>query len=392
MTYKQEVSNTPSGAIIIEGHVQGLANVRALGENGIPVYVVDKSCCIARYSKYCKKFYVCPDYKEDKLADFLIEIALNEGLRDWVLFPSNDHAVITLTRNKERLKPYYRFNALDDDQLFQIYNKSELSDIAHKLNIPVPIKYKFNSIGSDSFFPLIIKGKIGLNFFRVFKKKAFVVNSYEAYLELLDFIQPKFKLEDLLIQEFLPFNKNNRAVFCITFISNGEVKLHFMCQRIREHPFRNGTSTVLKAIFYPEVLEYTKQLAKGIRSTGIYEFEYLYNSNQKRFNLIEINPRTCIQIGLPVRLGCNFQMAFFLYWSSEEKVFECQDFTNAYWIHFWTDLFYGLWGFVKGEYTLKEILAPYRARRPIFAVFDIKDISPFIMETVLLPYLKVKRT
>ncbi len=29
------------GAIIIEGHVQGLSNVRSLGEAGIPVFVID---------------------------------------------------------------------------------------------------------------------------------------------------------------------------------------------------------------------------------------------------------------------------------------------------------------------------------------------------------------
>ena len=41
-----------TGVIVIEGHVQGLSNTRSLGEKGIPVYVVDKDNCIARYSRY----------------------------------------------------------------------------------------------------------------------------------------------------------------------------------------------------------------------------------------------------------------------------------------------------------------------------------------------------
>lgn len=32
------------GAIVIEGHVQGLSNARALGELGIPVYPDDSGC------------------------------------------------------------------------------------------------------------------------------------------------------------------------------------------------------------------------------------------------------------------------------------------------------------------------------------------------------------
>ena len=68
------------GAIIIEGHVQGLSNTRSLGEIGIPVIVVDKVNCIARYSKYCTKFFICPDFITDEFAEFLIDLAIKENL------------------------------------------------------------------------------------------------------------------------------------------------------------------------------------------------------------------------------------------------------------------------------------------------------------------------
>jgi len=51
------------GAIIIEGHVQGLSNTHALGAAGIPVVVVDTANCIARYSRYCKGFFPTNRYK-----------------------------------------------------------------------------------------------------------------------------------------------------------------------------------------------------------------------------------------------------------------------------------------------------------------------------------------
>ena len=52
------------GAIVIEGHVQGLSNTRSLGELGIPVYVLDVSHCLAQYSKYCTKYFRCPNCKQ----------------------------------------------------------------------------------------------------------------------------------------------------------------------------------------------------------------------------------------------------------------------------------------------------------------------------------------
>ena len=44
-----------NGAIVLEGHVQGLSNTRSLGELGIPIYVLDVVHCLAQHSKYCTK-------------------------------------------------------------------------------------------------------------------------------------------------------------------------------------------------------------------------------------------------------------------------------------------------------------------------------------------------
>ncbi len=64
----EKIRNTITGAVIIEGHVQGLSNARSLGEAGIPVIVVDRNNCIARYSRYCKMFYSSPDFDTDDFA------------------------------------------------------------------------------------------------------------------------------------------------------------------------------------------------------------------------------------------------------------------------------------------------------------------------------------
>lgn len=55
---------------------------------------------MARHSRFCTGFFRCPDYDSDALADFLIRLAEAKGLKDWLLLPSNDHAVLTLSRNK----------------------------------------------------------------------------------------------------------------------------------------------------------------------------------------------------------------------------------------------------------------------------------------------------
>jgi predicted ATP-grasp superfamily ATP-dependent carboligase len=86
--------------------------------------VVDKTNCIARYSKYTSKFFYCPDFKEDAFADFLIELAQKEQLKGWILLPSNDHAVITLSRNRDRIWPHLRMLVPQYEQIEYIYEKS----------------------------------------------------------------------------------------------------------------------------------------------------------------------------------------------------------------------------------------------------------------------------
>lgn len=97
---KVSTTHTYQGVVVIEGHVQGLTNTRILGKAGIPVIVVDAGNCLAKHSRYCKKYFQCPDYQTDEFADFLLRLHRDEGLQDWLLLPSNDHAVYTISKKQ----------------------------------------------------------------------------------------------------------------------------------------------------------------------------------------------------------------------------------------------------------------------------------------------------
>jgi len=126
------------GVVVIEGHVQGLANTRLLGQSGIPVIVIDKDDCVAKYSKYCKAFYKCPDYLSEDFIDFLIRLNKAFNLTNWLLLPSNDHAVYNLSLHKDTLSQYYKIITEDIEIIENIYNKRKLLQIADKVGIPIP--------------------------------------------------------------------------------------------------------------------------------------------------------------------------------------------------------------------------------------------------------------
>ena len=138
------IKNRP-GVVVIEGHVQGLANTRLLGQAGIPVIVIDKDNCVAMYSKYCKAFYKCPDYLSEEFIDFLIRLNKAFNLHNWLLLPSNDHAVYNISQHKDTLSQYYKVITENIEVIENIYKdfKSDNFDFFQKylyleLNLRLP--------------------------------------------------------------------------------------------------------------------------------------------------------------------------------------------------------------------------------------------------------------
>ena len=145
------------GAIIIEGHVQGLSNTRSLGELGIPVYVLDQTHCIARHSKYCTKFFLCPAFDSNEFIPFLIELAQKEGLRDWLIMPSNDQIVEQLSNYKEELQPFYCLVIPDPVALSQIVDKWALMQVAKEAGTNAPKSWDISDVTrmESSQFPVL---------------------------------------------------------------------------------------------------------------------------------------------------------------------------------------------------------------------------------------------
>lgn len=381
------------GAIIIEGHVQGLANTRALGEACIPVFVVDKSNCIARYSKYCKGFYRCPDFRTDAFADFLIDLAQNENLKDWILIPSNDHAVKTLSRNRRRLIPYYRFTIQEESIINNIYDKVRLLEIARKCNVPVPRTYLFNDIefnGSDLQFPLITKGREGLNFYKATGRKAFISEDLPQLLKLLNEIKTKVDIQSTFTQEEIPFDGKNMTISFTAFCDGGDIKTFWIGEKIREHPIRFGTATFCKSIDCLPLLELSRPLMKALNFTGACEVEYLFDPRDGKYKLIEINARTWLWVGLARGCGIDYAKIIYNYLNGNSMEYPYNYAVGLKWINYLTDTFTTIQMLIKRKIGIGEYVKSLKGKK-IRAAWSWTDPLPGIMLLILSFYLARKR-
>lgn len=368
-----------SGAIIIEGHVQGLSNVRSLGEAGIPVYVVDTSRCIASHSKYCQKFFRCPDFASDEFAAFLVDLAQKEDIRNWLLIPSNDHAVMTLSKHKAKLEDYYKVLTPEWDIIRNIYDKSRLLKIALTAGVPVPeIVYHEDdgiTISSDLSYPVLTKGRFGLLFYKATGRKAFLSHNEDELRHHLKTIQESIRLSEAFTQELIPSDNTNKTISYTAFCVNGEVKTHWAGVKLREHPIRFGTATFTKSIRADECNKQSVPLLKALNYTGVCEVEYLQDPRTGEFKLIEINARTWLWVGLAKECGVDYARLMYEFAQGKEPEYPQDYDTDKYWCNPVTDMVFGVLGSIKGEYSFRELLQT-SLHSDDNALFQKKDYKP----------------
>jgi len=376
---KKSTQNKP-GAIIIEGHVQGLSNTRSLGEMDVPVYVVDKTNCIARYSKYCKKFFPCPDFISDDFVPFLIELAKKENLKDWVLIPSNDHAVYSISKHKTELEKYYKIITPGIEIVDKIYDKARLIDVAKKEGIPVPKTEVFSTTNQvlkrNIEFPVITKGRHGLSFYKAVRKKALLTNNPQELQKNLEVIEKNYPLNGSFTQELIPFDGTNKTISFTAFCINGEIKTHWTGVKLREHPLQFGTATFTKSIYVEACHKQSIPLLKALNYTGVCEVEYLLDPRDNAYKLIEINARTWLWVGLAKACGVDYAKMIYHYVHGMEYDYPERYEENRYWINPVTDTVFAGISILKGQLNIFKYFASLFKKKKTNALFSKKDLKP----------------
>ena len=377
------------GALVIEGHIQGLSNVRSLGELGIPVYVVDCTLCIAKYSKYCNKFFKCPPFASEAFVPFLMDLARCEGLEGWLVMASNDHIVEQLSRHKKELQQYYLIVVPEYDVLERIVDKWNLVNIAKEAGTHVPSSCDRDSMEQACHFnyPVLIKGCKGLSFYRAYHKKVIRADNFQHLLQILKELELE---QNFFIQEEIK-NTQNRVVSCTCFAENGIVKAYWMGVKLREHPIQYGTATLAQSVFYDGILEEAIPLVKALGYTGVCEIEFMLDERDGLYKLIEINPRTWLWVGLAKACGVDYAKMLYHYANQQPQQYPRNYTVGLKWINCMTDFPYSLVALLKRKLSLKSYWKSFEGKL-IHAVWDRHDIVPgLIMPFLSFHILKHRR-
>ena len=378
---------------ILGNHIQALGLARQVKLLDIDVILFTNThYSISRFSNAVKKTIFFKT--EAEITKCLVQNISEE--KDTLLFPTNDEMVNFLSENYNKFNTHYYLGIPQPEVVEIFYNKRNTYQFAEKNNIIHPKTWFPDSIAdvenlsNKISFPIIIKPGIMHSFHKQFGEKAFRCNNSKELIEKASWISESFSVGNLVIQELLlggPRNLYSYAAFAI----NGEVYASLMVNRIRQNPMDFGNSTTFaRTCNIDEISTQAKKILSISKYFGMAEVEFMYDEKEKEYKFLEINTRAWKWHSISNILGFSF-IEFLIRHFNHESIKSIHSIIeNRAWAERLTDISVIIESCLRGEMSLHDVINSYKLEIE-YAVWDKKDLKPFLMYLLLAPILYFKR-
>jgi len=374
-------------AIVLSGHTMALGVVRALGSMGVPVIMVhydDKD--MGHVSRYIKDSIIAPhpERQEAQFINMLVECA--ERFEGGVLFPVSDETVVAVARHKNRLSQHYIIACPEWDIVSQYIDKKYTYALAEENGVPAPktiVPHSIEDVISYSQtvdFPCLVKPSQSHLFYAHFKCKMFPVDNAEQMISIYQ--QAADAGLEVMLQEIIPGDDAD-VVNYNAYFDDGNPLVEFTSEHIRNAPPWWGSPRVALSKSIPEVIEPGRKILKAMGFYGYACTEFKKDTRDGVYKLMEVNGRHNLSTLLAVRCGINFPWLQYKHLVENEQPMSSDFKSGIYWIDITRDVGYSLKHWRQERYSIRQYLRPY-FNPHVFAIFDLKDIRPFIKRCLFL--------
>ena len=373
---------------------RGLGIVRSLGRRGIPVWVLKHDDqFLAVFSRYARRSFAWQGTDEAERVRFLLRLASRHGLEGWVLFPTDDEAVLLVARHHRVLAEHFRLTTPSWDQLRWAVDKRLVRQLALELGVDHPWTYLPRSreelLTLDCPFPVILKPAYREQLNKFTMNKAWRVDDRRTLLARFDEACMLVDPDTILIQEMVPGNGQSQFSYSALCV-DGRPVATVVARRTRQFPMDFGrVSTYVETLDEDGVVAPSVRLLQALKFTGMVEVEYKRDLRDGRYKLLDVNPRVWGWQNLCGRAGVDFPH---LVWRQVmgDAVPEQRGRLGVRWVWMTLDLPMALGEILLGRLSLGAYLNSLR--RPIeSATFASDDPRPGLLELPLMAYRHGKR-
>jgi len=286
--------------------VGALNLVRALGFGEFPVIIATSMANETAFSsKYLDRSYEIPGPTNTPYEFIQSLQAIGNELTPVrpVLFYNGDADLLAISRNRDVLSNYYRFNMPPPDVVESLVDKSLFFNYMEKYDLPTPKtvligneKFRDTNIVNDFILPVVVKPVSRVGWFdsslaRKFGKggKAILVTSRK---ELRAIITASMAQEiGIIIQEHI-IGDETFVVSYHSYVDNdGNILGEYSGRKHRTYPNRFGKSTCVEVCDIPDVLLTGRKIIEKTGLIGVSKIDFKRCPETGQLYLLEINPR-----------------------------------------------------------------------------------------------------
>jgi predicted ATP-grasp superfamily ATP-dependent carboligase len=374
-----------AGALIVGGDHGSLGVARSLGRRGVPVWFLTDDKIIAKFSRYTARALHWAGPEAPAAADFLIAMANQYGLKDWVLFPAGDREVKLIAQNHAALSRVFRLITPPWETTQVAADKRLMSEHAVSLGIGCPKTYRPRNRAEaealDCRFPLILKPSMKEGINRLTQAKAWLVADPTELLEKYDAAAALVGTDHIVLQELVPGDGAAQFSYCGVWREGVEIG-STVVRRTRQYPIQFGTGTFVETVRQDDVEQAAAKFLKSIGYSGLAEIEFKYDARDGKYKILDVNPRVWTWNALGQRAGVDFSWIQYRL-AIGETVAPVRGSAGAAWLYLSKDLAAGM------QEVLAGITSPAAYLKSLwrsvgFAAFAADDPVPALVDFPLM--------
>jgi predicted ATP-grasp superfamily ATP-dependent carboligase len=363
----------------------GLALVRSLGRDGIPVHgLALREQEFGLRSRYLRTARIVDG---EGLLDALRAVA--RGGRP-VLFPERDENVEALLRRWDEVCELADVPLPSEPDITRrLRRKDLLPEVAAAAGVPAPQTIRAESADAIRAAalrpPLLLKAVEGQEFALTFGEKAFVAHDLDE--AVAGWKRARERGFETIVQELVP-DSHEHVYSLFTYIGRERRPLASVVGRkVRQGPLRFGTSAVFASGRQDEVYELGHRLLQSAGYTGLAHVELVRDTRDGRLKLLEVNTRPPIWAG--IAMGPELGIARVAYddLCGAPPAAERTLSADLTWVYLAKDVWVSAQMARQRELHPREFLRHYLRRRKVRAVFAADDPRPALAS---LNYLRTR--
>jgi predicted ATP-grasp superfamily ATP-dependent carboligase len=368
-------------SLILGGYVNGYSIVRELYDNGlrdIAVFSYGKSL-----SSYSNKInhYSSIEKTSKSLKNAIFE--LKKTCDYIVIFPTDDLQLENLHAIYDEIKEFC-FVPLNRDNLLKSLDKYVQYSFCEEYSVPYPKTQNIESIQDINkietmLFPILVKPNKRDDMTTDVFRSLFLetVDEYKNNIEKLEYFINKNIT--FLASEFVPGDDTNIFAYTAYRSYDGKILSEWIGKKLTQYPDNFGIFSSGSNESPQIVKEQGRKLLEVMNLIGIAEPEFKFDIRDGKYKLMEINLRSMMWHRVGNLSGINIQYSQYLNAIGEKVPVQTQNLTDivhyVYMKHEILNLLTrkGYWKHFK--YNV------FKTRNIEFAIFDRKDLKPFLYDT-----------